>query len=232
MSRVTLLFDLDGTLCDTAEGITNAVAVAFRAVGYPPLTYGERLRFVGPPLFDAFREACGMSDSEAHAAHEAFRQYYVAQGIYENSLFDGVVAMLTALRLAGARLIIVTSKPQEQAETVLRRFAIYDLFDCVVGSTLDHSREEKADVIRYALAAAGGILPECCLMVGDRSYDVLGAAACGIPTVGVLYGYGSREELTRAGAVALAESVGDLAGILRTVVESDPLNLSEFLHSS
>ena len=214
MTYKYIFFDLDGTLTDPAEGITHAVARAFEGVGYPVPAQKELLRYIGPPLLDAFREFCGMSESEAARALVLFREYYTQIGIHENRLLPYARELLVSLRAAGYLTVLATSKPEEQAAAVLADFEIAPLFDLVAGSTPDQSRAKKSDIITYALNLLGAPAPEECLMVGDRFYDVEGARACGMDSVGVLCGYGSEAEFTAAGALAVFSDLAALAKYL------------------
>ncbi len=208
----SVLFDLDGTLTDPFEGITNSIVHALRYFGIEVADRRELACFIGPPLVESFRLRFGFSEAEACRAVAHYREYYAARGIFENTVYDGIPQLLDALKAAGRRLILATSKPEVFAERILAHFSLTQ-FDVVAGATLDSSRVEKADVIAYALEKAG-IGAEHAVMVGDRKHDVLGARANEIPCVGVLYGYGSREELTAAGAAALARSPQALADVL------------------
>lgn len=205
-----ILFDLDGTLTDPAEGITHSVAYALQKMGRPPLPYETLLRFIGPPLYDSFMRFCGMGEAEARQSVVQFRTYFADRGIWENRSIPGVLPMLARLQAAGCTLLVATSKPELFARQVLAHFGMLSSFSFVGGSTLQEERVEKDEVIRYVMAHAALTSPAGCLMVGDREYDVRGAAACGIPAVGVLYGYGSAQELTKAGAVALAHTPADV----------------------
>ena len=207
MRYTTLLFDLDGTLTDPAEGITNAVAYSLRGLGFSVPPYVALLRFIGPPLLEAYRDFCGMSGEEALSALALFREYYTERGITENRLMPGAQEMLSRLSACGICLAVASSKPEEQVHRVLSDFKIAHFFSVAVGSTPDQSRVKKADMIACALRAIGNPEPSTCLMVGDRSYDVIGARACGVDTLGVLCGYGGREELLAVGAIALAEDL-------------------------
>ena len=209
-----IFFDLDGTLTDPAEGITNAVARAFRELGYPVPPKSELLRYIGPPLLDAFREFCGMTPEESLRALDVFRAYYTKTGIHENRLLPYARELLSLLRAGGYRTVLATSKPEGQAKTVLADFEIASLFDLVAGSTPDQSRSKKNDIITYALGLLGNPPVADCLMVGDRFYDIEGASACGMAAVGVLCGYGSREELETAGAIAVFDDLLSLANHL------------------
>ena len=207
MRYQVILFDLDGTLTDPAEGITHAVTYALQNLGRPVPPYSELLRFIGPPLLEAYRDFCGMEREEAQEALRLFRAYYTTRGIHENKLLPHARELLSALRRAGVKTVLATSKPEEQALAVLTDFAILDCFDAVAGSTPDQSRSKKEDVIAYALGKLGNPEPHTCLMVGDRSYDVIGASLCGMETLGVLCGYGSEEELLSAGALAVCRDL-------------------------
>lgn len=213
-SYTTILFDLDGTLTESAEGITNAAAFALEHYGI--IEDKEHLRrFIGPPLLDSFRDFYGFDDEQAHEAVLLYRNYYESQGLFENRAMDGIVPMLLALKQAGKHLLVATSKPEYFSNRILERYGMLPYFDYVAGATMDEKRSAKADVIAYALDH----LPKDCpkdsiVMVGDREHDVIGAKANGIDSVGVTYGYGSRDELVVAGATHIAESVAGLQELL------------------
>lgn len=210
MSYQYLLFDLDGTLTDPAEGIFNSVYHALARMGRerPPL---EKMpAFIGPPLVEGFSAMCGMSYAEAELARDLFREYYPERGIFECRMYDGVPAMLAALKDAGFSLVLATSKPEIFARRILDHFDLARYFTYAAGSLLDESRSQKAEVITYALDTLGISNPSACLMIGDRRYDVQGGRACGMDALGVLWGHGSEEELRAAGACALASSPAEL----------------------
>lgn len=212
----TVLFDLDGTLTDSAPGITAATAYALSHYGIDVPDRRALLRFVGPPLRDSFMEFYGFSAEQAEeAVTRYYRAYYRERGLFECSVYDGVPEMLEALRALGARLLLATSKPEVFARAVLERFGLLPLFSGVTGSNLDGTRESKAEVVACALAGAGVSDPAATVMVGDRRFDVAGARAAGVDTIGVLYGYGSAEELTAAGAVALAGTPAEVVEAVR-----------------
>ena len=208
-NKTAILFDLDGTLSDNSKGILEGVRRSLQYAGVPIPPDGEMWRFIGPPLDRAFIEICGMSESEADAAVLYYREYYRSVGIFENVMYDGVPEMLKTLRESGRHLFVATSKPEEFSRRILEHFGIDRYFTFIGGATFDESRERKPDVIRYVMDTCG---LECAdtAMVGDRMYDIEGAAECGITPVGVLYGFGSRDELERAGAAAIAETVADI----------------------
>ena len=205
-----VLFDLDGTLTDPAEGITNSVMYALRQYGIEETDRMKLFSFIGPPLVDSFMEKYGFSEEKAREATWHFREYFREKGIFENVPYEGMKELLSALKAEGRVLILATSKPDVFAKMILERFGFAPYFDYVAGASIDETRTRKDEVIAYALELADSPAPRDCVMVGDRSHDVLGAAAFGIDTIGVLFGYGSREELLSAGAKYIAESVQDI----------------------
>lgn len=207
MKYETILFDLDGTLTDPGDGITNSVAYALLKFGIDVTERKSLNRFIGPPLIDSFSEFYGFSIDDARLAVKYYREYFTAHGMFENIVYPLVPEMLEALKKAGKRLIVATSKPEPFSEEILKHFGLYGFFEKVAGSTLDETRTEKADVISYALDCCGIKPDRRAVMVGDRKHDVLGAKKNGLSCIGVLFGYGSREELTDAGACFLAEDV-------------------------
>lgn len=207
-----IFFDLDGTLTDPALGITNAIMFALRHFGMEVADRRELYCFIGPPLKEQFQKVFGFSDEQADEALQVYRVYFSDKGLFENTVYEGVPAMLAALQQAGVKIVLATSKPAVFAKRILEHFDLMQYFTFVSGSELGGARVEKADVIRFALDALEIKDTSQVLMVGDRCFDVEGANACGVETVGVLYGYGSREELQ--GAKAIAATVEQLKGIL------------------
>lgn len=210
--RMTILFDLDGTLTDPAVGITRAVAYALRRYGIEVRELRELYPFIGPPLSDSFERYYGFSHEQAAEAIEVYREYFRDTGIFENTVYPGVPEMLESLR--GRTLAVASSKPEVFVRRILAHFGLERYFAEAVGSELDGRRVRKDEVIAEALARCRAE-PQSTVMVGDREHDVLGAARRGLPCVGVTYGYGSRAELERAGASALADSPEELGRILR-----------------
>lgn len=205
-----IFFDLDGTLTDPGEGITNSVAYALKKEGIEPPPREELYTFIGPPLVDSFMKLYGFSRERALRAVEEYREYFRDRGIFENRVYDGIPRLLEELCAKGKRLVLATSKPELFAKRILAHFDLERYFTFAAGALMDETRTKKADVIAYALASCGITDPSSVLMVGDRLHDVEGAKACGMDSLGVLYGYGSREELTEAGATYLAERVEDI----------------------
>ena len=206
----TILFDLDGTLTDSGPGITNSVAYALKKWNIEEKDINVLRKFVGPPLDASFAKYYGFSKEKCVQAIQYYREYYLTKGIYENQVYDGMEELLKWLRDTGRRAIVATSKPEPSAIHVLEYFHMDSYFDIIAGATMDGSRVEKSDVIRYALDRAGIRDLSGVVMVGDRENDIQGAKANGLDSIGVLYGYGSREELEEAGAMQIAETVEDL----------------------
>lgn len=206
----TILFDLDGTLTDSGPGIANSVAYALKKWDIIENDINILKKFVGPPLDASFAKYYGFSKEKCVQAIQYYREYYLTKGIYENRVYDGMEELLKWLRDTGRRAIVATSKPEPSAIHVLEYFHIDSYFDIIAGATMDGSRVEKSDVIRYALDRAGIRDLSGVVMVGDRENDIQGAKANGLDSIGVLYGYGSREELEEAGAMQIAETVEDL----------------------
>lgn len=208
-----IFFDLDGTLTDPMLGITSSVQYALAKFGISVRYLKELIPFIGPPLAQSFQQFYGFSEEQAKEAVEYYREYFSPKGIFENEIYPGIPQLLRALYDTGFDLAVTTSKPRVYAERILKHFGIDEYFTLVAGSELDGTRVKKDEVIRYALDAYG-IEGKKALMIGDRMHDMEGAAACGVESVGVLYGYGSREELTAAGAAHLVESVKELREFL------------------
>lgn len=200
----TVLFDFDGTVFDTVEGITKSIQYALRKHGRDAAL--EELRcFAGPPLVDKFMEVYGVTREEAEQLVTDFRERYVPIGVYESSPFPGIRELLEALRAAGKKTAVATSKPQPLAELLLEHAGLRDLFDVVVGSGGGVNNDAKWQIVTKAMKLCGA-KPENCVLVGDTKYDVEGARKCGIPCIGVRWGYAAEGELEAAGALAVAET--------------------------
>lgn len=205
-----VLFDLDGTLTDPGEGITNSVAYALRQYGIEVPDRTALYKFIGPPLKDSFMEYYGFSAAQAEEAVAHYRDYFAPKGMLENRVYPGVPELLAAVRASGRRVLLATSKPEAFAVKILEHFGLAQYFDGTCGASMDSSRSSKAAVVAYALAQAGVTDPRRAVMVGDRLHDVEGAVANGLDCIGVLYGYGDAAELTAAGARYLAATPGEV----------------------
>lgn len=213
-SYETILFDLDGTITDSAPGITNSVIYALKNYGIKETDYEKLCKFIGPPLVDSFQEYYGFSKEKALEAVEYYREYYSDKGIFENSVYDGFEEVARRLKERGKQLVVATSKPEPFAKRIMEHFGLATYFDCVAGMELDGRRGTKAEVIRYALDVCRVPDKGRALMVGDRKHDVIGARSAGIDCLGVLYGFGTREELECAGADYIVETVGEIPDVI------------------
>lgn len=209
-----ILFDLDGTLTDPGEGITNSVIYALERFGIHGKTRADLECFIGPPLDESFMKYFGMTRDEAVKAIEVYREYFRPKGMFENKVYVGIPELLAKLKSAGKTVALATSKPGVFADGILEHFGLMKYFDLTVGSELDGRRIKKADVVACVLDGLGVIDKSEAVMIGDRFHDIDGGRENGLETVGVLYGYGSREELENAGADMIAASVAELAKIL------------------
>ncbi len=209
-----LFFDLDGTLTDPFEGISNSILHALDRMGRDKPDRAFLRRFIGPPLVPAFREFLGMTAEEAQDALRYYREYFSVTGLFENAVYPGIPEALRSLRESGFVPCVATSKPEPFARRILAHFNLDGCFAEICGATLDGVRGTKAEVIRELLRRLSGDGGGRYLMIGDRRHDAEGARETGLSTVGVLWGYGSREELTEAGCAALAERPEDLPRLL------------------
>ncbi|MCL2299437.1 MAG: HAD hydrolase-like protein [Firmicutes bacterium] len=207
-----VIFDHDGTIVDSAPGILKSANAAFAELGYPTRTMEEFMPFLGPPLQNSFTQFAGMSPEEARRAIEIYRREYAGGNCFELRVYGGMERLLRNLRAAGVKTAVASSKPTVFLEKVLGGIGLRECFDAVCGVALDRLHGGKDDIIAEA-ARQCGVPPGRCLMVGDRRFDAEGAKALGVPCAGALWGYGSREELERAGADFLVESCGEIEGL-------------------
>ena len=213
-----IFFDLDGTLTDSKPGIVRSMQYALRELGAAEPAEAELERMIGPPLLDSFERMLG-SAALAQQALALYRERFAVTGLFENRVYDGIPAVLDALR-PGAELFVATSKPRVYAERIVRHFGLEGCFQRVFGSELDGRRTDKGDLLRFALSECGATVGST-VMVGARRHDIDGARANGIAAVGVVYGYGSREELVGAGAGHLADSPEDIPAVLARCESQD-----------
>ena len=210
-----ILFDLDGTLTDSAPGITRCVQYALASFGIEEPDLDKLCPFIGPPLSDSFKEYYGFSEAQAREAIGYFHEYFTKQGMFENKVYPGIREMLTRLKDAGLTLAVATSKPEPFAIQILEHFDLLSYFTLVGGADMEEIRVRKGDVIAYTLDRLGTTPEESkVIMVGDRKHDIIGAHENQLPCAAVLYGYGSREELETAGADYVVDSIGELQNLL------------------
>jgi len=212
MTIDAVFIDLDGTLTDPKPGITGCIRHAQEQLGLP-VSHADALTWcIGPPMQESLRTLAGSDEGGAlMLAH--YRERYAEVGLFENSVYPGIPDALMALRVSGPRLYVATSKARIYAERILDHFNLAGYFDRVFGSELDGTNMRKTDLLRFALAETGED-PAKALMIGDREHDAIGARANGLMPIGVLWGYGSREELEAAGVTRLLERPADMASII------------------
>ena len=208
----TLLFDLDGTLTDSTEGIVRCLEYALERMGFD--IPEDKNKFLGPPLYRSFAEFCGMNEEQVNEAVRIFRERYSTVGLFENRVYEGVPEMLKRLRDGGKRIMVATSKPEVYAVRIFDRFGLSQFFEIVGGANINGTRNDKDEVIEYVLGKAGISDRSSVLMIGDRRQDVIGAHKTGLKCMGILWGFGSIEELTEAGADFIAETPEKAADML------------------
>ena len=215
-----LFFDLDGTLTNPAQGITNSFIYAFNSLGIEVPSYETLLTFIGPPLPVTFGKMVGLPESQVDEAIKKYREYFSTRGIFENELFDDIPPALEKLKAAGKKLVVATSKPEEYSVKIINHFGLEKYFDYVCGSCMDETRGSKTEIISYALDRCGiddssdNNNKSRVLMIGDRFHDIEGAKNNQIKSCGVLYGFGSQEELKKAGADYIIPKIDGLFKIV------------------
>lgn len=213
-----ILFDLDGTLTESAPGIIRSVKYALARMGIEDYDEDTLCKFIGPPLLESFEEHFGMNEQQAQRAVGIYREYFSEKGLFENAVYGGVRECLKRLKEAGLRLAVATSKPQVFCDRILEHFGLTEYFEVIVGVPLGDLKMTKTKVIAEALSRLGVVNKAEAVMAGDRFYDVEGALENGIGCIGVSYGYGSVEELLSAGAQKICGSAEELvAAILEKI---------------
>ena len=210
----TIIFDLDGTLIDTSEGIINCADYAMEALN---LTKDEPYQLellIGPPLKKALMDSFKISEQEAVQAVQKYRERYREKGIYECRPYEGITDLIRKLKASGKQLGVATSKSEPFAKRMLKDFGLMDLFDVVVGESMDNSLTQKTHIIRAVMDQLRSARLDEIIMVGDREFDVLGAKACGIACVGVEYGFAVPGELASAGADYIVGDMAELGELL------------------
>lgn len=216
MKYNTVLFDLDGTLTNPALGITNSVIYALNKFGITDVKREDLYKFIGPPLIYSFREYYGFDEKKALKAVEYYREYFSVKGLFENEIYDGITDLLKFLKCENVRVVLATSKPEKFAVEILKYFDIYKYFDIIAGATMDEKRNEKNQVIEYALSLLDDLDKSRTIMVGDRCYDIDGARQNKIDSLGVLYGFGDINELTLANATYITNNISEIKHIIKT----------------
>lgn len=214
-----IIFDLDGTLIKSEEGLYDSITYALEKSGVHPGNRKDMKRMIGPVLWESFQKFYNMSAEEADRANAYFNEAYEREGIYNVSVYEGVSQMLSKLQDAGRILLVVTAKPRDMAETVLNHTGINQYFQAVIGPAREDKKTDKGSLIRKALSflektEADHFLKEKVVMVGDRMFDIEGAVETAIDSIGVLYGYGSRDELAQAGVTWTADSPAEVVKLI------------------
>lgn len=208
-----IFFDLDGTLTDPQEGITNCVKYALENFGIYETDYAKLMRFIGPPLVYSFSEYYGFDEKKSLEAVEKYRERFSAVGLFENKVYDGIYDALQKLVHSGHILVLATSKPKVFADRIMAKYRLRPYFKLVCGSELDGTRNDKNEVIEYAIQTIDCPRDKV-IMVGDRKHDIIGAKKCGIISCGVRFGYAEEGELEAAGADFIADTIPEMTDIL------------------
>ncbi|MBD5130992.1 MAG: HAD family hydrolase [Clostridiales bacterium] len=209
-----ILFDLDGTLTDSFDGVGNSILYAMKKLGRT-LPDKQSLRWcLGPPIKESFLKLVDGDEKAANEGVRLYREYYSDRGLFENRVYDGIPEVLSELQDMGKRLIVATSKPEVFSKRILEKFKLSQYFNFVAAASLDSSRTQKYQVIDYAITEKRLTISKT-VMVGDRHHDIDGANMYGIKSIGVLYGYGTEEELESAGADFIAPTPNDIVEIIR-----------------
>ncbi len=218
MSRYKyILFDLDGTLSESAPGIRKSLEHAIEMLGIPSPNLDDYTLYIGPPLIDTFLNVCHLDRERAEQGTELYREYYNSRGKYLNRFYDGIEELLTRLRNENVKIAVCSSKFEKFACEIIEILGAQKYFDAVCGSTIDGSRKDKKDLIPYAVGALGGDFEkdkDKTVMIGDTHFDAEGARLCGVDFIGVEYGYGSIEAMKKKGAKVFAKTPADIFDLL------------------
>lgn len=213
MNKKLFLFDLDGTLTDSSEGITKAVSYALESFGIQPPQRQELCCFIGPPLPESFQKFYGFNSEEAARATEVYRKYYNVTGKFENKPYAGIKELLQQMKDAGMRTMVATSKPQNTAMEILDHFALTPYFDQIAGSVPEEGRYKKTEVLSWLLSRVS-LSKEQIVMIGDHPDDIHGARENGIDSIGVLYGFGKKDQLEEASPTWIVRTVEELKKLI------------------
>lgn len=209
-----ILFDLDGTIMDSAPGITATLAFTFEQLGMPIPSAADLVAYVGPPILDSFRDRAGLNPEQSAEALAIYKKQYLASGVFDATVYPGVEEVLREIRRSGIPLSLATSKPETPATLILKHYDLLEYFDVIAGASDDEKRSAKADVVEVALQRLGAFGADLSrpVLVGDRHHDVEGAAQHGVPTIFVRWGYGSRVE--EVGTIGVADDATELQRLL------------------
>lgn len=213
MKYNTVIFDFDGTLFDTGEGITECISITLKELGYPPLSQADLESFIGPSLYDSFKNKCGIEGEAAEGAILTFRKHYHADGIYKSHLYDGILELLKGLKANNIKTAIASSKPQIMIEKLVDKYDLNSLFDNIIGANGAEKSSKKAGYILSNIDYLSADKASC-IMIGDRIFDITAAKDAGIDSAYVLYGYGNYDEMIECDPTYKLNSVEDLRSLL------------------
>ena len=214
MRKKYVLFDLDGTITNPGVGITKSVEYALNKFNIKEKDLKKLYKFIGPPLKESFIKYYNFNEEDAEKAIIFYREYFSSKGIYENEVYENLEDILIYLKGSGSKIIVATSKPTFFAELILEYFNLKRYFDFISGSNLDGTRVKKAEVIKYAIEQNKITELSDVVMIGDREHDIIGAKTVGIESIGVLYGYGTLEELVNSEADYIVKDIHELELLL------------------
>lgn len=210
----TILFDLDGTLTDSSQGIINSIIYALKKYNINDYDMSLLKKFLGPPLHESFEKFFSFDKEKSLQAVKFYREYFSSKGLFENEVYGGITDLLKTLKERDKTLILATSKPQPFTDKIMEHFDLAKYFDFIAGSNMDTTRSKKAEVIEYALSECNVKDKSKVIMIGDRAEDMIGAQSVGIDSIGVEYGYGTFDELKNAGATYIVKTVDELKNLL------------------
>ncbi len=208
-----VLLDFDGTIADTGEGIFSSVRYAIEAMGFDPQPEEVIHTFIGPPVFSSFKNALNLSDEDSAKAVEKYRERYIESGIYQLKIYDGLEKLMEDMKKSGIKLAIASSKPENFIIKILDFLKINNLFDYIAAPESDKAPESKTSLVERAINHSG-VEKSKAIMIGDRYFDIDGAKDAGIDSIGVTFGFGSKDELQNAGATYIAENADDIRKII------------------
>lgn len=200
-----ILFDLDGTVSESAQGIRESLEYMIKEIGAEMVDLSDYTKYIGPPLLDTIKNLCKVPEEKWDEAYNLYKDCYERKGRFTNKPYEGIEEVLAKLRESGAKLAVCTSKLEPTAVTVVKELGLYDYFDAICGSNIECTRKDKKDLIPYAVDCLGGNLKEA-VMLGDTWYDAKGAMECGVDFIACSYGYGADEDMAKYNPVAWAES--------------------------
>lgn len=212
-TKENIFIDLDGTIIDSHKGIYYSIDYSLEKANLPALDLGTKRKFIGPALSESYAKYNNASGQLLDNLLKYYRQAYTESGVYMNTIYPGIETMLKSLKEKGKKLFVATAKPEEFAKVIIDDLKIAHYFDDICGGTMDETRVEKADVLKYALEKNNITDKQTCVMIGDRKHDIIGAKAVGMESIGVLHGFGSKEEFKEAGATIIVKDAFEILNL-------------------